>query len=1837
MAVKYTKDSSGNFVGNDQVTNVVTQADIDAQAMFAAATRLNPYQAQIIKDNASKGAPISAGVLTAISSMGASVDSKIGNNIASIDAVTRQARLANQQDEAMKRQTEEFDNSKKGTFWRGIKTAVRAVAVAGNSIFDTMNAAYRSGSAALEQSVKSFGLTSAAQGLGTTAPLVSNETPGIGQQTIAGQVVIKAVKDIGKGQLPDIQLGSGFFPSEDTGLGLAARQASLSAAKIAIKDSSGKVIGYRPRTALGDAYSNIFTLGHPESAQGQVIATIADLTGYFAFDAGLGRASELKALAKAADRARATGAMNEVANIEQQIKKINEATNITKIAKDAAIKESDNVKQSEISRVKQLAEDSKNSWQGKNENAIKANIGVRTAQNSYNKVAAVVEGHKTVLNDLKKELSDINVVQKTPKEIAKTETLIASKSAELSNLKSEIADVVKRGLVPSRGPEDFARAQAEIDALKSKLDNLKNIDTANVKSPEYILDLKNKINQYDAAYKEANDVLKGWDKRVSERVRNAKIAARQQEIAAKDYLKANKGQRKMADVLADQTLSKEQKLKAWADSLENLAGIKQPDGTAEFAYQKVAEFLTAGHGSAAIDKLARMTDWKQIWRAGKGKIDSTLAQELANATTTDEVLRAIAPFVKRGDLTGGSLIPSVTERLGTNFAEKTSAIKDSLQFLLPAAKVLTGVGARVQHRMIEHEKVANLFNGFQAGVKGQINLFYKPLKKAYETKIKSGTLVNIHDTEAMLTSIENFGKAVKLDQKTLDNIIQEVATAATPALRGYAASVKMMEATFNQYANKIPAKLKDEFRRATTQFESSNEKMSSYWATRHINGANLEFINVAGEKVILPGPHLSSELLNSSVYLPSPADYMRLISKVAKLPTHGAASKVADKLISDWWKKMQLVRPAFVIRNIAEEQLRVYGTGHISFFNNPGVAMSMWLGREDGSEFRKFLYRLDQHKHNAFGNTFSTGSDIEDIVNEETAQVLKNSFVNIISADSKGSFDDRAVKVLSLKNVGAVGFGHERFFDGVANQLRILNADNMSRIVAGATPKEVADAIKLGSTRENAVVEYFFSGPGKIELEQFAASAPEDFRNFLRTKDGVKKFLYTGKNKDGQDISKLGRILEITGGNTSLREMIIKGKTTVGNVMYKIPNPQTEAINSISNAKQIRASKKALLDSQAEFAKSIKKTFSDAGDWKNALVNVPSKNLAYYESKADRYGFVDKFFDVSTQFEKNSTYGPEFRQAYWDAINEISGALNSDAKAKLADVAEGSLRPLLFRGKKIGDSHPVWNAFKNATGNGPLSIEDAHIYADNYAREHVKELFYDANTKRLLFHQLRLVGPFMNAWEDTIHKWSKIGIENPIQVYKGIKTLNWLSSPESSSLYQMTDARDYYNPNEGFFFSDPETGQQMFWVPFVGTIMSKFAGGLTGNNYKGAPIAFATNPMSFNFALGAGSILPGVGPGVTIPISMLATWNQGFIDNMPEGIRNWLFPFGRSDFSSGIQSAILPANWNRIAGGLLGIKDTYASAYKPVMQYLSNGANYNLDNPDDQLKLANDTDKFARWFGIMRGVTGLVSPSSLQLKALAQDGNGDALLQFTLYKDFSDMLVANDGNYNKAVGDFLDTYGATAIFAIIGSSTGSGPSNWDSYKFVTKNPDVATKYGDIWGYVYPGGGLSQEMYKWNLINGSKKKLTPTQMVERANNTRYYASLDMLLAKVDAGLLDKNQFQDAKESLKLSMNGGPKSSTDFNKFDRVMFQLKELSNDNRFVDVPSVAGLRDYLLLRDGAMAKLGKSSTDKLVGSNDSVKQIRAWLSEQALWIIKDNPDFQKIFYQFFSNELEGK
>ena len=1835
MSVKFTKDANGTFVGSNTVITGFTQADLDAQATLARAISVSPEQAYKITQNAAVGAPMSTGTLAALSKVGIDVGSKVGNNIATIDAMTRETRTANQRDLAAQQSTLEFNNSLKGQGWSVVKGLVRNAALAGMTLVDSIGAGYRSQQAYTQRLFENLKSGNLGGVLGAGEKEAIANEPSIISQTTIGQVAINAFKN----KTLSVELGNGFFPDEQSGAAHLAREASLKAGKIAIKDGmfGGKVVAYRPRTLQGDFFSNVFTFGNPEGKAGAVISAFADLGVYMT----VGNGARIRNAKKIAAQLRATGAIDAVAKTEEFIKIEEEARAEAIKARDAFVKHSDEAHQANYDRAVQNAKDASLGVLDKNQEAVKASIGVRTMQAHLDEVTTYVSDFQTQVNDAKQVVADIAATAKAPKNIIKIENQLNKAIVELKDLRAGRKAATASGSIPMATVEDIAKAKTVVAELTKKLDETKSLAAKGTATSEDALQVaQNTLDKANARLAQGKDFARAAKIELANRTRIARMALKIQERASTAEAKNIQKTQILSSILKDSTLSREAKLKAYSDALEKTAGIRDARGNTDFQYDQIANFLTGGHGDAALKRLTDMTDWKQIWRQSKGKIDSELAQVLANAKTKTEVLDAIAPFIKRGELRGGLLKPSNINLNNERVSRLVEMTAETVEKLFPGVKNLTGVGARVQSRLTNHTKVAGVFNALETGAKTTIKVsraIASAVDRQYNTIIRGGHVVNLHDTEELLHSVNDFGIAVKLPRATIDKLMDEITSTTSASVRGYTASVGLMKEVFALYKDKIPKRLQESFKDSTRAFESSQDEMASYWASRHSDGAFLKFVSANGKITELPGPHLDSELLNSIAYLPSPADILRLTSWTGKYAVTSWGMKVGDVLIGNFWKKMQLVRPAFIIRNIAEEQLRVFGSGHMSFFNHPIAAIAMWLGRENGGPLRQLLARLDDYKHNIFDESFTTGDEVADLINETAAHGMKNSYVDLMSSNTAGSFDERAIKVLTLDgSAGTMTSGNTRFFEGVANEIRKLHGNEMSRVVAGYDFPEIAQAVAKGAKRDDAVVDYYFSGAGRKALIAFSDSAPQETRDWLRTRNGLKEYLYTGKTKDGKDISILARVMEAAGGNRSLREMIAKGTTKVGDKTLSLPSIKASAINSISNAKQVAKGKKALLDANEQLADEIKKTFKDAGNWDGVLMKAPTRKVGF-DGRLEKGRFTQWFFDTATAFEKNSTFGPEFRQAYWDAIHEVAGGLDAKAVAELKLMADKSVRPLMFRGLNVGEKNPVLKALVNAKGNGTLTREEAHIYADNVARMHVKELFYNAHNKRLMFHQLRLIAPFINAWEDTIKSWTKIGIENPTMVYQGIKALNWLQKPESSALYEFTDAHDYYDPNQGFFFNDPNTQQKMFWVPFAGTVMSKLASGLTGNNYKGQPIAFASNPMSFNFALGAGSILPGIGPGITIPISLLSTFNQSFFDNMPQGIKNWMFPFGRSDFSNSLLSAVIPGNWNKILSGMEGNQATYANTFKPVMNYLASGANYNIDDPEDQAKLIHSTDLFARWFSVMRGVVGLFSPSSLQVQALASDKNGDVTTQIALYNDFQQILVDNDLDYNKSVFDFLNLYGATQAFAIISASTGNGPSNWDSYKLVSANPDIVTKYSDVWGLIAPGGGTSVEMYKWNLVNGSKKVLNPKEILQKVNNLRYYAARDSLLSQVSAGTMSKDQYQEANKFIKASMGGGPTGYSDFNKFSRVIFQLNNLSSDKRFQDMQAVAGLRDYMALRNKALSQLGKGATDKLAGSSPQVIAQRAWLSEQAIWIIQDNPDFQKIFYDIFANELEGK
>ena len=1277
-----------------------------------------------------------------------------------------------------------------------------------------------------------------------------------------------------------------------------------------------------------------------------------------------------------------------------------------------------------------------------------------------------------------------------------------------------------------------------------------------------------------------------------------------------------------------------QKIKAGKEMDEALAKqLKLADDMDKMSWnpEAIAAFLSGKASSAAIDTLANMDNWEDVYAIGKkagkrGGFNVEQSKAIAAAGSREEVLAAIAPYIA-----DGKVVANVLET-GTRVGSTVRDIADSVITTGFKTKInsVTGLAARGIAKLPYIDKVAKTLSVIQNGA----SKAKTSLTRGYNTVVPGGTMIHSADKDGLIDAIYGFGRATNVPEDVISKLVTEVAYSDNASEIGYIASARLFDEIFK--ANLGKKGIDEETLRAATRvFQNGNAKMGRYWAERHAQGAKLDYV-IAGDKTVtIRGPHLESEYLNNVVFLPPAKDILEIISFVGRSGKLGKEAVTAlDFATNTVWKRMVLIRPAYIIRNIAEMQIRVMGTGHVSFFNNPVVALGMWLGRsESASAWRRLIDRLDPYRNTIAGTNFKLASAEEEFAAEVLAHDAANSYIQSQAIRGVSSMDRDTNIAMRLSGFDTIEFGHEsgRWWEGLASEIRILSNSVAGRVVARTT-----------KGNEQAGVDFILRGGGKEQWDEFTRLQKPEIRDWLRTDEGAMTYLFTGKNKKGELTSVRARVDEASGrggeASQAIKNLIAFGKIDADGFALSVPKGSAGAANSIKNASRVDKTGKTIKDVNQEFADILRKNFDGKGDWDGLSMNVP---VVRFGRKYDREqmgrlaGVSDAFFDIAVRFEKASTMGPEWRQKYWDAIYDIAIALDSEAAASLANVAKSSLSPLKsWKGEPIGSQHKVWGAFKLAKGDGSVTLAQAHEYASTVASRHVRDLFYDASRKRLLFHQLRLIAPFGQAWEDTIKAWGKIALNNPMEVYKVQKVLNWLTSPESSALYQLTDAKDYYDPNQGFLYTDPLDGQRKFFLPFMATGLNFLSNLALGKSATAGPYAVSTTPQSLNFAFASGSVMPGVGPGLSMGLATLDSYGPNPLKLLTPGLRELaykiIYPFGEPNFKTGFLESFLPGNWRRILAPVMP-DEAYAAAFAPTMNYLASGGNYNLDERNDQERLITDTSTFAKFFTVMRGIFGAVSPFQLQFTGITTLEEGNTLLNTALYNDFRQLEVAAAGDKNKAYNDFFDTYSPNLVFAIISSSTG-GPTNLFTYEAIKDDPSIVTDYGDVYGYAYPGGGYSVEMYRQQQRMGNKVKFKPRELMERATLIRYYAAKDTLLARSIGEDWDSETFNEANESLRESFSGlGLVFKFDTYRDTRIADQLNRMAVDPRFEDSDAVAGLRDYLFLRQKALDDSGRKSLD-----NKASLPEREWLAGQALEIIKRNPEFQNMFYAFFKKELEG-
>ena len=246
--------------------------------------------------------------------------------------------------------------------------------------------------------------------------------------------------------------------------------------------------------------------------------------------------------------------------------------------------------------------------------------------------------------------------------------------------------------------EELSKLSQTIDTLKTRLEEAKNLAKGDIPTEDVLVAAKQAVDAAKRRLAEAKDAKAYSVKQVAERSRNAKITARAREIAARDSVKKSTAEKNLSRVLADAESTLMDKNIAWVKAIQERAGLADSFERSGLDYQKIAEFLTGGYGTIAVDRLVDITDWKVIWRKSGGRIDSDTARALANATNKEEVVSVLAPYIKKSGVMEGSLRPGILERTGARISDRT-------QFAAPLGKYLVGVGARVESRINEQCQV----------------------------------------------------------------------------------------------------------------------------------------------------------------------------------------------------------------------------------------------------------------------------------------------------------------------------------------------------------------------------------------------------------------------------------------------------------------------------------------------------------------------------------------------------------------------------------------------------------------------------------------------------------------------------------------------------------------------------------------------------------------------------------------------------------------------------------------------------------------------------------------------------------------------------------------------------------------------------------------------------------------------------------------------------------------------------------------------------------------------------------------------------------------------------
>ena len=880
------------------------------------------------------------------------------------------------------------------------------------------------------------------------------------------------------------------------------------------------------------------------------------------------------------------------------------------------------------------------------------------------------------------------------------------------------------------------------------------------------------------------------------------------------------------------------------------------------------------------------------------------------------------------------------------------------------------------------------------------------------------------------------------------------------------------------------------------------------------------------------GRAMLSTQLNNTLYLPELNKVIKASNQMSDKLKRGNLTKLVDKVggekseafvqFLDWYnsdifKPLALLKPAWTVKVIGEEQLRLVSKGLSSAPLAPIQIIARMFGRSvgDKSQLKKGVDPLLPSE--AVG-----GSWVSDLL-------YNNSLT--------GSNNIRVMrrKVVNPSRWETVGLGNPNYKPSVLrNVFQFLN-DEVGVELAKIEAKNISPLQK--QQEYNKLIDNMFNKDGvyRTRLENIVGNKSHPFHEALNNREATQEYLYYlraslhqttgGKVVADEATSALNWVSD--NGNQQLLQMIADGGQFVSKTGNTINLTQiTKLIDD--NIAQGKYDKKALkLLDQMKTNRKVKSFEELAEDYLSGKIQDEDfgKLGNIFQDVQDGIGvaFFDTFDEVLPRivrgeippsFEKQGLYNktidslfnslmsvqtnklsrsPAFRRLYWKRVSETIEFLGKDARDEMINIANTSL-------KEFTKFDPILNGYlkkinKSGFSSPKEAITDVQIYDKMIASDaltQTKKLLYDISERTVVGDSLRFAFPFLEAYLEIFKTWSDItnksGGKNLVNLNKLVQ-----SGSEPNPLADPTGQR-------GFFYTNPVNGEEVFAYPGTGLVQKWMFPELQDT---GVDASFPVYVSSVNLVA---DIMPGIGPIIRVPASYLRKNfpEEGAINQILFGdfappnsfiegaapFPAWLKKFYQAYKAGGTSSPEL----NRL------FNNTVIDTYKALI-YAGAIDDSTPQGAEEGLELATS---YAQKIFVIRGASQLIGPTGAASPLwTVTDKSGSALFVESLADTYRDYKAAADGDDYEATQRFVQEFGLdpTAMLTSKSRAIVARPVTVFSADWARDNKDLYDDFGSTAFYLTPtdiDNEFSYDAYLNALEEGTLAPRTPGQWVLAKN-------------------------------------------------------------------------------------------------------------------------------------------